>query len=74
MPSLLKYGDDHLHFLTWTCYHRQRWLGEPKRRDLFLHTLEEARRHYRFMVVGYAAMPSTFICSSANRRKALLQR
>jgi putative transposase len=59
MPSRLKryYGDDHLHFLTWTCYHRQKWLGEPKRRDLFLHILEEARRHYRFVVVGYVVMP-----------------
>ena len=51
------YGDDHLHFLTWTCYHRQKWLGEPKRRDLFLHILEEARRRYRFVVVGYVVMP-----------------
>jgi len=38
MPSGLKryYGDDHLHFMTGTCYHRQGWLAEPKRRDLFL--------------------------------------
>ncbi|MGC2473951.1 MAG: transposase [Candidatus Sulfotelmatobacter sp.] len=59
MPGRLKryYGDDHLHFLTWTCYHRQKWLGEPKRRDSFLHILEEARRHYRFVVVGYVVMP-----------------
>jgi REP-associated tyrosine transposase len=59
MPNRLKryYGHDHLHFLTWTCYHRQKWLGEPKRRDLFLHILEEARRHYRFVVVGYVVMP-----------------
>ena len=59
MPRGLKryYGDDHLHFLTWTCYHRQGWLGEPKRRDLFLHILEETRRRYRFVVVGYVVMP-----------------
>ena len=59
MPSRLKryYGEDHLHFLTWTCYHRQRWLGEPRRRDLFLHILEEARRRYRFVLVGYVVMP-----------------
>jgi putative transposase len=59
MPSGLKryYGDDHLHFLTWTCYHRQGWLAEPKRRDLFLHILEEARRRYRFVAVGYGVMP-----------------
>ena len=59
MPSRLKryYGDDHLHFLTCTCYHRQKWLGEPKRRDLFLHILEEARQRYGFVVVGYVVMP-----------------
>jgi putative transposase len=59
MTSWLKryYGDDHPHFLTWTCYHRQGWLAEPKRRDLFLHILEEARRRYRFVVVGYVVMP-----------------
>lgn len=59
MPSRLKryYGDDHLHFLTWTCYHRQRWLGGPNRRDLFLHILEEARRRYRFVLMGYVVMP-----------------
>jgi putative transposase len=59
MPSGLKryYGDDHLHYLTWTCYHRQGWLAEPKRRDLLLHILEETRRRYRFVVVGYGVMP-----------------
>ena len=59
MPSGLKryYGDDHLHFLTWTCYHRQGWLADPMRRDLFLHILEETRRRYRFVVVGYVVMP-----------------
>src|SRR5579872_7138010 len=59
MPSGLKryYGDDHLHFLTRACYHRQGWLAEPKRRDLFLHILEETRRRYRFVVVGYVVMP-----------------
>src|SRR5579872_405168 len=59
MPSGLKryYGDDHLHYITWTCYHRQGWLAEPKRRDLFLHILEETRRRYRFVVVGYVVMP-----------------
>ena len=59
MPTRLQryYGDDHLHFLTWTCYHRQGWLAEPGRRDLFLHILEEARQRYRFVVVGYVVMP-----------------
>jgi REP element-mobilizing transposase RayT len=59
MPSRLKryYGNEHLHFLTCTCYHRQRWLGSARRRDLFLRMLEQARQRYRFVVVGYVVMP-----------------
>jgi len=59
MPKGLKryYGDDHLHFLTCSCYHRQPWLGAARGRDLFLQILEEVRQRYRFVVVGYVAMP-----------------
>ena len=59
MPTGLKryYGHDYLHFLTCSCYHRQPWLGEPRRRDLFLQILEEVRQRYRFVVVGYVVMP-----------------
>ena len=59
MPTGLKryYGNEHLHFLTCSCYHRQPWLSEPRRRDLFLQILEEVRERYRFVVVGYVVMP-----------------
>jgi len=59
MPKGLKryYGHEHLHFLTCSCFHRQPWLREPRRRDLFLQILEEARQRYRFVVVGYVVMP-----------------
>jgi putative transposase len=59
MPSNLKryYGCAHLHFITFTCYHRQPWLASPRRRDLFLKVLEQARERYRFVVVGYVVMP-----------------
>ena len=59
MPKGLKryYGHDYLHFLTCSCYHRQLWLGEPRRRDLFLQVLEQVRQSYRFVVVGYVVMP-----------------
>ena len=42
MPKGLKryYGQDHLHFLTCSCYHRQPWLASVSRRDLFLQILE----------------------------------
>jgi len=59
MPKGLKryYGHDHLHFINCSCYHRQPWLAEPRRRDLFLETLEQIRQRYRFVVVGYVVMP-----------------
>jgi putative transposase len=59
MPKGLKryYGHDYLHFLTCSCYHRQLWLNDPRRRDLFLQILEEGRQRYLFVVVGYVVMP-----------------
>jgi putative transposase len=59
MPSGLKryYGLDHLHYLTCSCYHREPWLDTPCRRDLFVQILEETRQCYRFVLVGYVAMP-----------------
>ena len=59
MPRRLKryYGAGHLHFLTWSCYHRQPWLAQPRRRDLFLKVLEQVRQRYGFVVVGYVIMP-----------------
>jgi putative transposase len=59
MPKRLKryYGQDHLHYLTCSCYHRQPWLASADRRDLFLKILEETRQGYRFVVVGYVLMP-----------------
>jgi putative transposase len=59
MPKGLKryYGQDHLHFITCACYHRQPWLATPSRRDLFFQILEETRQRYSFVVVGYVVMP-----------------
>jgi REP element-mobilizing transposase RayT len=59
MPKGLRryYGQDHLHYLTCSCYHRQPWLAMAQRRDLFLQILEEVRQRYRFVVVGYVVMP-----------------
>jgi putative transposase len=51
------YGSDHLHFITCSCYRRQPWLGNARRRDCFLKVLEEVRQRYRFVVVGYVVMP-----------------
>jgi putative transposase len=51
------YGAQHLHFITCSCYHRQRWLGSVRRRDLFLRVLEQVRKRYGLVVVGYVVMP-----------------
>jgi putative transposase len=51
------YGAGHLHFITCSCYRRQPLLGTAPRRDLFLTVLEQVRRRYAFVVVGYVVMP-----------------
>jgi putative transposase len=51
------YGARQLHFIHCSCYHRQPWLARPERRDLFLKVLEQVRRRYGFVVVGYVVMP-----------------
>jgi len=59
MPTGLRrfYGAHDLHFITCSCYRRQRLLGTPDRRDLFLEIFEQERQHYRFVVSGYVVMP-----------------
>jgi putative transposase len=54
------YGAGDLHFITCSCYRRQALLGTAKRRDLFLKVLEQVRRRYQFVVVGYVVMPEHF--------------
>ena len=51
------YGSGDLHFITCSCYARRPLLGTARRRDLFLHVLEQVRRRYQFVVVGYVVMP-----------------
>ena len=51
------YGVRDLHFLTFSCYQRQPLLSSPALRDLLLDTLEQVRRHYRLVVLGYVVMP-----------------
>jgi putative transposase len=59
MPWGLKryYGAGGLHFITWSCYHRQPLLATPAERDLLLTVLERMREKYRFAVIGYVVMP-----------------
>ena len=59
MPRGLKryYGQDDLHYVTFSCYRRRPLLGTPRRRDCFLRICEQVRRRYRFVAVGYVVMP-----------------
>jgi putative transposase len=50
-----KAGD--LHFITFSCYHRQPKLGTPVARAAFERSLEQTRRAYGFCVAGYVVMP-----------------
>ncbi len=74
MPRNLKryYGSGDLHFLTASCYHRQPLLGTSQCRDLFLHTLEQTRRRYRFVVLGYVVMPEHFHLLLSETQRASL--
>ena len=51
------YGAGYSHFITTSCYQRLPLLGSPRNRDLFLRVLEQVRRRYRFVVLGYVVMP-----------------
>jgi putative transposase len=59
MPKGLRryYGAGYLHFITTSCLQRRALLGTPQRRDLLVKILEEVRRSYHFVVVGYVVMP-----------------
>ena len=59
MPAGLHrtYGAHHLHFITCSCHQRLPFLRTIRSRDRFLSILEQTRRRYRFVVVGYVVMP-----------------
>jgi putative transposase len=59
MPAGLHrtYGAHHLHFITCSCYRRMTLLNTARCRDRFLSILEQTRKRYRFVVVGYVVMP-----------------
>jgi REP-associated tyrosine transposase len=59
VPTGLKryYGEGYLHFITFSCYRRRALLGSSAHRHLFLKILEQVRRSYRLVVVGYVVMP-----------------
>src|ERR1700757_432564 len=46
-----------LHFITFSCHHRDPFLSDPQSRTVFEQTLERVRRWYGFYVTGYVVMP-----------------
>jgi putative transposase len=48
------------HFITCSCYQRQKFLDYVRRRDLFLEIFEQVRAKYDFVVAGYVVMPEHF--------------
>src|SRR5215472_9113178 len=48
------------HFITCSCYRRQKFLDSVRWRDLFLDILEQVRAKYDFVVAGYVVMPEHF--------------
>jgi putative transposase len=59
MPNRLHryYGAGYSHFITTSCSQRLPLLGTPRNRDLLVQVLEQVRRRYRFVLVGYVVMP-----------------
>jgi putative transposase len=59
MPWSLKryHHSGRLHYVTFSCYRRQPFLGSAAARDLFEIALEQARVQYQFYVKGYVVMP-----------------
>ncbi len=51
------YGAHHLHFITCSCYRRLPFLRSARSRRQLLSLLEQTRKRYRFVVVGYVIMP-----------------
>jgi putative transposase len=47
----------HLHFLTFSCYHRKPLLDNDVLRTVFERSLERLRRRHKFYVFGYVLMP-----------------
>jgi putative transposase len=46
-----------LHFITFTCYHREALLTSAQAKRWVEQALEQARRRYGFWVIGYVIMP-----------------
>jgi putative transposase len=59
MPHDLKRitGHGDLHFVTFTCYQRRRFLASVRNRSVAVEILGQVRARYHFSLVGYVIMP-----------------
>ena len=59
MPKGLRrrYGFQHLHFITCSCYCRLPLLASVRARNAFVEILGEVRDRYQFKLAGYVVMP-----------------
>jgi putative transposase len=59
MPSGLRHFQQArcLHFITFSCHHRDPLLSDSQSRTVFEQTLERVRQWYGFFLTGYVVMP-----------------
>jgi putative transposase len=50
-------GRGDLHFITFCCYQRRRFLATARARNIALQVLREVRSRYDFALIGYVFMP-----------------
>jgi putative transposase len=51
------YGQGDLHFVTFSCYRRQRLMERVAARNLFVKVLGDVRERYEFALAGFVVMP-----------------
>jgi putative transposase len=59
MPPRLerRQSSGQLHFITFSCHHRNPYLTTPESKNLFQQVLESRRQKYSFHILGYVIMP-----------------
>ncbi|HXZ81733.1 MAG TPA: transposase [Terriglobales bacterium] len=73
--GLLRYQHTrHLHYITFTCFHRASYLATASARELFEKTLERVRHWYGFYLNAYVVMPEHvhLLISEPERDRAAL--
>ena len=55
-----RYGQNHLHFITCSCYRRLPLFASFRSKNLFAKVLDEVRDRYGFKLAGYVVMPEHF--------------